>query len=65
MLIFQYPYNRKGNCSINVSVYSNLQNETVEYKQIVQIPFDTTIQAEDINLLQESKCSEFVFNSYA
>lgn len=59
MLIFQYPYNRKGNCSINVSV-CNIQNDTVEYKEIIQVPFDTTIQVEDINLLQESKYSIFV-----
>lgn len=57
--IFQYPYNRKGECNINITLYNN-QNEISEFQQ--NIPFDTTIQTEDIFLLQESKV--FKINSF-
>lgn len=49
----QYPYNRKGVCNVNITVYHVNQCNIMEF--IENIPFDTTKKPEDIFSLQESK----------
>jgi len=58
VIFFQYPYNRKGECNVDITIYKN-QTKISRYIQI--IPFDTTKKIEDIISLQTSKCSEFIY----
>ncbi|KAL5242913.1 hypothetical protein ACI65C_010323 [Semiaphis heraclei] len=47
----KYPYNRKGICNVDISIYIN-QSKISRYLQ--NITFDTTKKPEDVFLLQES-----------